>query len=270
MVQVDAAADQLSTSAVAASTGYSVQQIRDLEALGVIAPALRAANGHRQFSAHHVWDLRAYRDLATAVGPVPARRAMREIRSLARNEAAALVNSLHTGLNRERDEALAAQHALCAIRTEVAVDAEPAAEDTMTITELAGALGVRASTLRFWEKVGLISPERITTRTGAARRYPLPAIREARIVAALRAAGYRIPDVQRAISAIRHLHGLAEPLAALEARIDSIAQRMLALLRAGTALFQVIASHQEAQDSYLPATTPASSKMLSTPPTAST
>lgn len=242
MLRDDTAAGQLSTGAVATSTGYSVQQIRDLAALGVIAPAARAANGYRQFCVHHVRDLHAYRDLAIAVGPVAARRTLREIRSLPRDEAAALVSSLHTGLNRERDEALAAQQALCAIRAEAAVDAEPTAGDTMTITELAGALGVRTSTLRFWEKAGLISPERVTTRTGSARRYPLPAIREARIVAALRAAGYRVPDVQRAVSAIRHLHGLTEPLAALEARIESIAQRMLALLRAGTTLSQIIAS----------------------------
>ena len=32
----------------------------------------------------------------------------------------------------------------------------------MTITELAAALGVRASTLRFWEQEGLVSPDRVT------------------------------------------------------------------------------------------------------------
>ncbi len=69
MVRADAVDDQLSTSAVSAATGYSVQQIRDLEALSVISPAARAANEYRRFSAHHVRDLRAYRDLATAIGP---------------------------------------------------------------------------------------------------------------------------------------------------------------------------------------------------------
>ncbi|MCP3805117.1 MerR family transcriptional regulator [Allokutzneria sp. A3M-2-11 16] len=241
MVHADAAGDRLSTSAVSAITGYSVQQIRNLEALEVIAPASRAANGYRQFSAHHVRDLRAYRDLAAAVGPVLARRAMREIRSLPLAEAAALVCSFHTALNRERDEALAAQHALRAIRAEAAVDAEPTTEDAMTITELAGALGVRTSALRFWEKAGLVSPERVITMAGAARRYPLPAIREARITAALRAAGYRIPDVQRAITAIRDLQDVGETLDALASRIDSIAHRALALLRAGTVISEIIA-----------------------------
>ena len=64
----------MSTATVAAASGYSVQQVRDLEALGVIPAATRAPNGYRQFAAEHVRGLRAYRDLARAVGAVEARR----------------------------------------------------------------------------------------------------------------------------------------------------------------------------------------------------
>lgn len=234
------AGQALSTAAVSAATGYSAQQIRDLEALGVIPAALRAGNGYRQFSAVHVRDLRAYRDLARAVGPVDARRAMREIRSLPPGQAAALVCSFFSRLNRERNQALAARDALRVIRAEAATDAAPAEADAMTITELSGALGVRASTLRFWEKVGLVAPERISTPAGSARRYHLAAIREARITAALRAAGYRIPDVQRAIAAIRDLREVSHSLGTLDARVSAIAQRALALLRAGSTLSEII------------------------------
>ena len=240
MESADTAAQRLSTASVSALSGYSGQQIRDLEALGVISPAPRAANGYRQFSRRHVCDLRAYRDLATAVGPVQARRVMREVRTLPRDQAAALVSSLHLALTRERDGALAAREALRMIRAEAAGDAPPAPGESMTITELAGALGVRASTLRFWEKAGLVLPERVTARAGAARRYPLPAIREARITAALRAAGYRIPDVQQTMTAIREVRDLGDPLSALESRVMVIAQRTLALLRAGAAIAGII------------------------------
>jgi DNA-binding transcriptional MerR regulator len=128
----------------------------------------------------------------------------------------------------------------------------------MTITELSGALGVRASTLRFWEKAGLVAPERIITPAGSARRYHLAAIREARITAALRAAGYRIPDVQRAIEAIRDLHDVSHSLGALDARLAAIAQRALALLRAGTALSEIIqpAPRAAAQAGFQPCTSP--------------
>lgn len=233
-------AEALTVTAVATAAGYSAQQVRDLERLGVIPAATRARNGYRRFSADHVRDLHAYRDLAYAVGPVEARRAMRTIRTLPRDRAAALVCSLHTRLNRERDQALAARTALRAIREEAVTDAAPAESDSMTITELSRALGLRASTLRFWEQAGLVTPDRITTRAGPARRYPIAAIREARITTALRAAGYRIPEVQRAMTALRELQDVSDSLEALDSRLAGIAERALALLRASAILSEII------------------------------
>lgn len=237
-----AGAESLTVASVAAETGYSAQQIRGLERLGVIPPAPRARNGYRQFSADHVRDLHTYRDLAQAVGPVEARRAMREIRTLPTAEAAALLCSLHTRLNHERDQAVAARTALLSIQAEATTDAAPSEADSMTITELSRALGVRPSTLRFWEQSGLVSPDRIPTRAGPARRYPLPAIREARITTALRSAGYRIPEVRQAITAIRDLQDVGNSLEALNTRLDAIAERALALLRASTPLSEIIQS----------------------------
>lgn len=232
----------LTTAAVAAAAGYSVQQVRDLEALGVIPPAGRSPNGYRRFSAAHVVALRAYRGLAEATGPVEARKAMRSLRSLSAEQGAALICRVHTRLDDERAQALAARRALESIRSEAATEAEAVESDTMTITELSQALGVRASTLRYWEEVGLVAPERIPTRAGAARRYPLAAIREARITAALRAGGYRIPEVRTAITAIRELGEVSPTIAVLQTRLARIADRMLALLRAGTLLADIIES----------------------------
>ncbi|MFD3440446.1 MerR family transcriptional regulator [Streptomyces sp. NPDC058685] len=232
----------MNTTAVAAASGYSVQQVRDLEALGVIPTAARAHNGYRQFDTTHVHAFRAYRDLAHAVGPAEARRAMREIRLHPPGRGAALICRFYTTLDNEREQALAARLALESIRAEAATDAEAKEGDSMTITELSQALGVKASALRFWEKSGLVAPDRLSTRPRTARRYTLTAIREARITAALRAGGYRIPEVRRAITAVRDLNDVSDSLAALDARLDTIAQRTLALLRAGTHLAAVIES----------------------------
>lgn len=232
----------LSTASVSAETGYSVQQIRDLEAIGVIGPAVRASNGYRRFTQLHVRDLRAYRELAHAIGPVPARRAMRDIRRLEPDDAVALVRSFHALLDAERDRALAARRALQAISDEAGNEAPATTEDALTITELAAALDVRPSTLRFWEKCDLVRPHRVTTASGSARRYAVAVVREARIVAALREAGYRIPDVQHAIGAIRELEEIDASLDALDARIRDIAQRTLALLKAGGVMAEIIES----------------------------
>ncbi|MFC7404772.1 MerR family transcriptional regulator [Georgenia alba] len=243
-----AVVEVLSTSDVAAATGYSVQQVRDLEAVGVIAPAVRAGNGYRRFTTAHVRDLRAYRELAHAVGPVEARRVMRELRTVATDEVVAAVFARHARLGHEREEARAARRALLAIRAESAHELEadpdgPADPATMTITELADALGVRTSTLRFWEQEGLLAPERIPTRAGSARRYRTPVIRDARITAALRSAGYPIPEVRAALTSIRDSGDCGAALEALEARLRDITGRMLALLRAGGVLAEIIRHH---------------------------
>lgn len=232
--------ETLTTAAVAAASGYSVQQVRDLEALGVIPAADRSRNGYRRFRATHVRALRAYRDLAYAVGPVEARRTMRDVRHRPLDHGTALVCALHAGLNEERTQALAARLALESIEAEATTDAEPTAADSMTITELSQALGVNASALRFWEKEGLVRPDHITSGAGTARRYTVPAVREARITVALRAGGYRIPDVQKAITALRDLGDVGDSLAALNARLDTIARRSLALLRAGALLAEIL------------------------------
>nr|WP_231747429.1 MerR family transcriptional regulator [Auraticoccus cholistanensis] len=110
----------------------------------------------------------------------------------------------------------------------------------MTIGELAQALGVNASALRFWEQVGLVRPQRIATRAGTARRYDVTAVREARITAALRAGGYRVPEVRAALTAVRELGDVSSSVEALDARLLALAARSLALLRAGAALAEII------------------------------
>ena len=219
-----------SIAAVATASGYSRQQIRDLERLGVIPPAERGPNGYRRFTATHVRALRVYRGVAAAVGPVDARRVLREAWTLPLAEAAALLGALHVGLAREREQAEAALHALRSIRAEGS-GGRRTDDVALTIAELGDALGVRASTLRFWEQEGLVSPDRVTSR--GARSYPPAAVREARIVAALRAAGHGIPAVRSTIDAVRGSADLRDPERALAQRIEALAQRTLALLEAG-------------------------------------
>lgn len=223
----------LSTATVAAAAGYSVQQVRVLEAAGVLPPVSRSSNGYRQFTVVHLHALAAYRDLAYAVGPVVARQAMRDIHYLPSSEAPAVIGRLHVELNRERERALAARAALASIRAESITEDVPVPGDAMTISELSDALGVRPSALRFWESQGLVAPDRIATRAGTARRYQLPAIRAARITAALRAGGYRIPDIQQAIAAVREHADVSASLAALDEQLRVIGHRTLALLRVG-------------------------------------
>lgn len=113
------------TSQVAAASGYSAQQVRDLERLGVIPTSVRQGNGYRRFTQIHLTVLRAYRDLAISVGPVVARATMRDIRQVPHDEAVARIVALHVDLARHREDALAALRALDSIVDEGAGDAPP-------------------------------------------------------------------------------------------------------------------------------------------------
>ncbi|MGW6239009.1 MerR family transcriptional regulator [Streptomyces sp. NPDC055094] len=229
----------LRTVDVARESGYSVQQVRDLERLGVLPPAARSSNGYRSYTPLHVHALRAYRGLAGAVGPVEARQLLAELRTKTIAEAAAGISAVHVRLARERDETLRAQEALRAIQAEADTSAFERETDAMTITELAGALHVRPSALRFWEQEGLVIPERVTSLR--ARRYGLSAIGAARIVAALRGAGYGIPAVREIMDSLHRLDGLEAAQHILRRRLDQIAMRTVALLRAGADLAAVVA-----------------------------
>ncbi|TYL51207.1 MerR family transcriptional regulator [Agromyces mariniharenae] len=233
------------TADVARASGYSLQQVRDLERLGVIPPAARAGNGYRAYGPMHVVALRAYRALAFAAGPVVARQVLAGVWRQSMPDAAAAIGDVHVRLARQRDEVLQARRALAAIRAEAGSTHSPpppAAEDrdALSITELAGALDVRTSTLRFWEQEGLVHPDRITSLR--ARHYAPHAVREARIVAALRRAGYGIPAVRELMGALGHADGLGEADRILQVRLDGIAARSVALLRAGSDLAEVLAA----------------------------
>ncbi|MBK3596122.1 MerR family transcriptional regulator, partial [Streptomyces sp. MBT51] len=221
----------LRTIDVARESGYSVQQVRDLERLGVIPPAARSANGYRSYTPVHVRALGAYRGLAEAVGPVAARKLLLRLRTETLTEAASAISAVHVRLAREREETLRAQEALAVIEAETHRPYGTGQEaDTMTITELAGALGVRSSALRFWEQEGLVAPERVTSLR--ARRYGPSAVGAARVVVALRGAGYGIPEVREIMRSSRRHDGSGEARRILRQRLDRIAARSSATVRA--------------------------------------
>lgn len=219
--------------------GCSVQQVRDLEARGVLARAARTASGHRRFTDTHLRDLHAYRDLAAAVGPVAARSLMAGIRHLSAAEAVDRIGACHVRLDRERDQLQQARTALVLISQEEAAELPGTDEDRLSITAVAQALGLRTSTLRFWEQEGLLHPDHIRSGSGTARAYPLPQIHRARIIVALRAAGHGIPAVREALTAIDAFE-VQPSLEFLDRRDELLTRRWMGLLRAGVTLVDIV------------------------------
>lgn len=216
---------------VARRTGCSVQQIRVLERDRVLPPATRTPSGYRIFTGVHVQAALAYRALAVAVDPVPARRIMRAVHDSPAATLYALLDAAHARLHAEREGLWLAKQAAQAITNEQLDDPRPA--DSMTISELADALGVRPSTLRHWEAESLISPAR---SNGRSRTYAPADVRDARIVHQLRQAGYRVSALKDLMPRLRQHQGWADISGALLAREATLNSRSRQLIRASALL----------------------------------
>lgn len=228
----------LRTVDVARRAGCSVQQVRDLEGEGVLPPADRTPAGYRRYDESHVRAALAYRSLAAGVGPTRARGLMRIALTGPLPELLALLDAAHAELDRERRDLADAERAAAAIAHEPIADARPS--DTMSVTELAHALGVRSSTLRHWEAEGLLTPGRAASR---ARRYHPRDVRDARIVHQLRLAGYRVPQLRTLMARVRRV-GIEGVGAGLTLRARTIEDRSRALREAAAELVALLAARR--------------------------
>ncbi|MEU5166535.1 MULTISPECIES: MerR family transcriptional regulator [Streptomyces] len=225
---------------VARRAGYSVQQVRNLERDGVLPPATRSGAGYRVYGDTHLQSALAYRALASGTGPVEAKRMVRAVHERPATEVLAMLDAAHARLDRERRDLELAKEAVAAISSELIEDVRPS--DSMSVSELAAALGVRPSTLRHWDAEGLAVPGRFPPR--GTRRYSPAQARDARIVHQLRSAGYRIDPLRSLLPSLRRGYGQEGVEAALAARDASIAARSRALLDAAVPLSTILAAKE--------------------------
>ncbi|MFF4169610.1 MerR family transcriptional regulator [Streptomyces sp. NPDC001744] len=226
------------TADIARRVGYSVQQVRDLERDGVLPPTTRTDAGHRIYGEAHLRAARAYRALAGGVGPVEAKKIVRAFHRLPVPQALALLDAAHARLDAERGEIARAREAARAISGEPIEDVR--ASDSMGVSELAAALGVRPSTLRHWDAEALVVPDRDPVR--GTRRYTPAQVRDARIVHQLRRAGYRVAPLRALMPELRRARRSEEVAAALAAREAGVTARSRALLEGAAALCAVLSA----------------------------
>jgi DNA-binding transcriptional MerR regulator len=223
------------TADLAGHAQCSLQLVRNLERDGVLPAVPRSRSGYRLYGDRHLHLLLAYRALSSALSPAQARSLLRALDPATPENAVAALDAAHALLHRERLELAAARRAARLIAAEP-VDGE--SSDGMGVAELAGALGIRPSTLRHWEAEGLIVPDRWSSRR--IRRYSPAHIRDARIVWQLRTAGHGIDSLRSLMPALRsgrEQHKLDE---ALDLRQASITTRSLDLIRAARSLHAVL------------------------------
>ncbi|MEY9996870.1 DNA-binding transcriptional MerR regulator [Streptomyces sp. V4I8] len=226
----------LRTGDVARRAGYSVQQVRNLERDGVLPPATRTAKGYRVYGEIHLRSALAYRALAAGTGPTEARKIVRAAHQSPVPRFLALLDAAHAQLDAERTALRQAEDAARAISSEPLEDVR--ASDSMSVSELAAALGVRPSTLRHWDAEGVVVPDRDPVR--GTRRYMPAQVRDARIVHQLRKAGYRIAPLRALMPELRRTHRSEEVASALAGRDADITARSKALLDGAGALSAVL------------------------------
>ncbi|MGW6704305.1 TioE family transcriptional regulator [Streptomyces sp. NPDC054956] len=218
--------------------GLSTQAVRNYEEAGILPASGRSPHGYRTYTPLHARALGAFLALVPGHGHRTAAAIMRAVNEGATDEAFRLVDESHAQLLEDRRTLRAVESALRDLEaTDMAGSdmAGPAASGMLTsaggtfIGPLAGKLGIRAATLRKWERAGLVHPRR-DPKTGY-RVYDEADVRDARLAHQLRRGGYLLEQIAPLIDRVRAAGGL-EPLEAAlhgwNARLTARGRAMLA------------------------------------------
>ena len=117
---------------------YSTQQVRNLEAAGVLPAVVRSATGYRRYEPEHLTALLAYQALAAGHSAPVAREIMLAVGRGDRARALALIDASHAGLAEQRQTLDDTSETLGAV---VAQPPAPAPAGGLRVGGLAGASG---------------------------------------------------------------------------------------------------------------------------------
>ena len=186
---------------LAKAFGISSNTLRNYEARGAIPPAERTASGYRVYREEHAAYLRCLQALAPGFGPDVAAEALRRVRSGDAQGAFWLLKGREAALFRDRKRA---EEAFETFRAQAGgAGGEAAGKRTFTIGEAAELAGVAPSAIRYWEKEGLLRPDR--REANGYRTYSRSEVWLMACIRALRSLVYSVDTVRlrRAVAALR-------------------------------------------------------------------
>ena len=213
-------ADTLRPVDLARSAGVSTQTVREYEHFGFLPPVERTAHGYRRYEERHLAALQTARTLIAGFGWETARRIMEHFHCGELDPALHRIDACHARLHQQREEvenALAlftADSALTPFASLASLPAQP-----QRIAEVARRIGIRTSTLRYWEAQGLVRPTR-DARSGY-RIYDAEQIRRAYSIVFLRRAGYDLANIHELVER-QSEHGAQDVLAAAQKQMASL------------------------------------------------
>jgi DNA-binding transcriptional MerR regulator len=219
---------------LAQMVGISVQQVRNYVELGILPAVERTASGYRIFTSDHAEALVVARQMAEGHGWKRARAIMRAVHEGDLETVLATLDQSHAELDRERADIVKVLGAFETVVTSPAA-VGPVPRRGVRIGEVADAVGARTSSLRLWERRGLLQPgrERIT----GYRAYDESELRKAQVVALLRRGNYPFPIVHAVLDEMRTTGSPERVRAELAKREQELHRRSLQRLRASAALY---------------------------------
>ncbi len=203
--------------------GLSTQAVRNYEDAGILPTADRTESGYRTYTPLHAQALRTFLALLPGHSHATATAIMVAVNTGRTADALTLIDRSHAGLLADRTTVDAVEHALAELTEPVESTSRPT-----SIGTLAHQLDLRPTTLRRWERAGLLRPNR---DPHGYRTYTAEDIRDARIVGQLRRSGYLLDHIAPLLADLRTAGDPARVTAALTARralLDTRARAMLA------------------------------------------
>ncbi|GAA4237418.1 DNA-binding transcriptional MerR regulator [Streptosporangium album] len=228
---------------LARMAGISTQQIRNYADAGILPPTSRSPAGYRRFDAGHRRALFTYRALAKGYGWDTARAIMQAAHAGDLPLALSLMDAGHAVLHEQRLSLKAAGEALEAVAEQNPETSGPT-RSGMRIGEMAAHLGVRASALRVWESVGLLTPQR--DQDTKYRWFGSADIRDARMVNMLRQGRYPLPQIKLILDGLRRTGSSDALRAAIAQRQAELTQRATAMLEGSSRLHHYVTDGEPA------------------------
>jgi DNA-binding transcriptional MerR regulator len=224
---------------LARASDVSTQSVREYERLGFLPPAVRSQSGHRRYGQRHLDALLAARAMRAGYGWFPSLTIMRRVHAGDLPEAIELVHAQHAAVAAERRRIDETHTALSAALSGIDSPLPPAPRGGLQIGEVARLAGVRVSALHFWERIGLLRPQR--GKSSRYRLYDQEQLRKVQIIVLLRRAGYRPERIGEMLAAI----GEGRPeaaLAALDRHRTELAERGRRCVAATAAFWEYVSS----------------------------
>lgn len=231
----------LRSSDLAKAIGMSVQTVRSYEAWGLIPRVERGPQGYRLYTPRHLQALRVARLVIEGFGWQSAQRIMQAIHEGKQSLAWAVIDVCHAGIHQQRCEVEETLRMLREtspiIPTRAPLEQGQARSQGLRASEAAQRIGVRTSTLRFWEEQGLLHPSR--DQSSRYRRYDEEQLHLLRTIALLRKAGYTVEAIRPVLMQVAQGNP-EQSLAAAEQQLKELADKTYRCVKATAALWEYL------------------------------